>query len=327
MVTQAGRGLIAVEGTYTRANVSVRGSVLEANHDIGWLAGACDCEMDTTVVRDTIGDAAGLGRGLSIQPGPNNGSTSNMSVTRSLIERNREASVYVGSSEVLVEATVIRNTAPGNASYGRGIVIADDEFGRERANVLLDSSVIEQSIDFGVFVTGSDVVMQASVVRDTTPNIVYGLAGGVHVQRSELDAAPASAIVRASLIEQNPVAGVLVIGPASLELDASEVRDTTSFQGFLGDGIVIVSELGAATGTITGTRIDASERAAIANFGAEVTLTGSHFTCQSIDLATESWMDRQSSYQNQGGVLCGCPEAATPCHAQSYALAPPLGLD
>jgi len=129
------------------------------------------------------------------------------------------------------------------------------------------------------------------------------------------------------LIERSAYAGVSVVGSASVDMEACTLRDTATVGGILGDGVVVIALDGPAEATVVGTRIEQSQRAAVSSFGGNTALGSSTFVCQSFDIASEAWMGRTPVFEDRGAVNCGCPEATTPCVAQSYALAPPGNLE
>ncbi|HZO17305.1 MAG TPA: hypothetical protein VFB62_28705, partial [Polyangiaceae bacterium] len=84
---------------------------------------------------------------------------------------------------------------------------------------------------------------------------------------------------------------------------------------------------GAASTTITATRIDQSALAAVAAFGAHAAVGGSMLRCQAFDLDTEAYLGNAGTLEDLGNNVCGCPEASAPCKAASANLEPPPSLD
>jgi hypothetical protein len=70
-------------------------------------------------------------------------------------------------------------------------------------------------------------------------------------------------------------------------------------------------------------RIESSERAGIANFGAVVDLAGTTLQCNGFDLAGEDYEGSPSVVHDLGGNACGCPEATGACEMVSADLDPP----
>jgi hypothetical protein len=270
-------------------------------------------------------DAQGGSRGIGVQDNPATGARSNLVVKSSLLERNHEVGVFVGGSDATVEATVVRDTLPNAQGFsGHGIGVQLNPATGARSSVVVKSSLLERNHEAGVHVSGSDATVEATVVREAFPDAqgLYGRA--VQVQLSPETGAAASALLRASLFERSLEAGIMVVGPATAEVDACVVRDTRANQrGFLGDGLVVWSLDGAASAAVTATVIERSDRAAVSSFGATVALGSSLLMCQSFDIGAEPWEGQNAVFDDRGGVLCGCPEATERCLAKSYALEPP----
>jgi hypothetical protein len=89
----------------------------------------------------------------------------------SLVEQNHKGGVFISGSDATIEATVVRSTLPdAKLKFGRGIGIQDDSSTMRRANVTVRACLIEQNHDVGVYVSGSDATIEATVVRSTLPN-------------------------------------------------------------------------------------------------------------------------------------------------------------
>ena len=93
--------------------------------------------------------------------------------------------------------------------------------------------------------------------------------------------------------------------------------------GLYGDGVA------AAEGTvdIRGAVIERSARAGVASFGAAVTVGGSTFECNSIQLAMQSFVMLPASFTDGGGNHCGCGDAQGTCKTLSSSLEPPTPVD
>ena len=123
-----GRGLsIQDGGPGQRAAVTIRSSLVADNHETGVLVAGADAVIEGTVVRDTqCDDSDGFeGRGINVQRSLDNGEGATAAIRYSLVERNREAGVYVNGASVLIEATVVRDTAAADAGpfFGDGISV------------------------------------------------------------------------------------------------------------------------------------------------------------------------------------------------------------
>lgn len=144
--------------------------------------------------------------------------------------------------------------------------------------------------------------------------------GGIAVEKS-------SAVVLDSYLVQNGKFGILFLESQGVVLDTT-ILGTSSASGFLGDGISVWC--GGAH--LSGLDIKNSERAAVSNFSAHVALGDSGMTCNGIDVAVETLPGGFAcsgvppTFDDDGGVLCGCPNATGNCIAQGVGApsAPPL---
>ena len=172
-----------------------------------------------------------------------------------------------------------------------------------------------------------EATVEASVVRDTQPD-VDGLGGrGLHAQKHPTTGTSSTLVVRSSLVEESQEAGVAVLASVAT-IDACVIRDTQPSPGWgAGEGIIVVSNPDPASVVITRTLIERSALAAVASWGAHATIGDSSMSCQAFDLDRELWEGVEGVFEDLGGNLCGCPEATATCQAVSADLAPPPPLD
>ncbi len=164
--------------------------------------------------------------------------------------------------------------------------------------------------------------MQSSVIRDTLPDAA-GSGRGVQVQAAPDTGAPSSALLRGLLVEQSWTAGVFVVG-STASLQGCLIRDTApGATGLFDDGIVVFSDEAPGTAMLIGTRVEQSARAAVSSFGAEVTISGSLFQCQVFDWAGNPFHEYDYGFHDQGGNLCGCPDATESCRIDTATIEPP----
>jgi hypothetical protein len=242
------------------AHVTVSRSLVEQNEQFGVYVFASEAIVDATVVRDTLPRAADqeLGLGVAVRPCvPSEGCSpvvrARATVTRSVIERNHTFGMYVEGSDATLEASAIAGTLPeaSNQTAGRGISVQPhcpqgvcDPSTRSSIEVL--SSLLEQNHNAGLFVTGSDGVVESTVIRDTLPRENDRGAGfGISVQLvcNQGSCDPnmrANATVGWSVLERNTDSSMLIMG-SDATVDATVMRDTSpraSTQAF-GRGISI----------------------------------------------------------------------------------------
>lgn len=227
-VHDAGRGIEA-SNALGPASVVVRGSLVESNENAGILIAAIEGVVESTVVRDTRPNPDGTrGRGLVAQSA---GTTpSQVTVRRSLFERNHYESITVLGSAARIEETLVRDTLPqaSDAEGGRGVVAVDDFVNRSglRSTLVLDRCVVDKSRDIGVFIAGSDAQISATVVKDTAEHARLRDAGrGIEVQFDPETNARAKLALRDSLVADNLEAGVF-FAAAEGTVDNVVFRDT-----------------------------------------------------------------------------------------------------
>ncbi|MGK3987316.1 right-handed parallel beta-helix repeat-containing protein [Sorangium sp. So ce136] len=311
--------------TQERARTTVRTSVVERNGDVGVLIAGSDATIEATVVRDTQPRKSDgrAGVGIAVQ---NHSARASVTLRTSLIEQNHHAGMSLTGSDVMIEATVVRETRPiDDGTLGRGITIYYDGIMHERANVTLSNSLVEQNRDVGVLVSGSNATIDATVVRATQRGADGRGGRGVSIQEDRETHERANAIMRSSLVEQNHDIGVSVAG-SDATIDTTVVRDTESnLDGTGGDGVSLLSIGTPATATIISSRIESNARAGIANFSAAVTLVSSTVQCNMFNLNGEKAEDLPfadvgedvdappPTFDGSKANLCGCEGPASTC--------------
>ena len=217
----ADRGLVAVD-TLGPARVVVRDSLVESATDVAVFLDGAQADIEGAVLRGTLAKGP-IAAGIAAQASKS-GRPSSLSLKSSIVERGEGMGILVGASEATIEASVVRDTLPApDGTYGRGVEISDGP-GAARSKAHLVSSVIERSRSAGLRVVGSDVDLEGTVVRDTSPG-----PGGTFGRGIDLETSPAGgptvATITRSLVARNHEVGLVVIG-AELTLAASRVEDT-----------------------------------------------------------------------------------------------------
>jgi hypothetical protein len=303
-------------------------SLVEQNDELGVFAEGSEATVEASVVRGTPADAQGLGgRGISVRPAETTGVPSTLFLRASLVEQSSRAGVFVEGSAANIEASVVRDTRPdAQGLHGRGVNVQPHPTTTSVPSMLvMRASVVEHSHELGVFISGSQATVEASVVRDTLPNAL-GLGGhGVHVMAEPLGT-PTTLVLRAALIEQSSEAAVAVNASVAT-VEACLLRNTIASPGFgAGEGVIVISQPSDASATIARTRIHQSALAAISAWGAHVAIGDSALSCQTVDLNSETFQGKTAELEDRGGNTCGCPEATGSCKALSAGLQPPQPL-
>jgi hypothetical protein len=86
------------------------------------------------------------------------------------------------------------------------------------------NTLVEDSADSGVYLSGVEATVEATVVRGTRVDAAGDRGQGIVVQRSNLGV-EAAASVRGSLVEANTMEGIFVFG-ATANIETTVVRDT-----------------------------------------------------------------------------------------------------
>ncbi len=187
--------------------------------------GPSEVVIDHVWIHDT------MERGLGVEGrfGP-----TSVTLRASLIEATKEYGVRVLGANVTIEATSVRDTQPlSDGSGGFGIDIESSLLTvKKRARGTVRTSLVERNQKVGVLVSGADATIEATVVRETQP-LSDGTAGnGINVQVDETTHERGRATIRASVVERNHEAGVVVQG-SDATIEATTIRTTQP----RGDGI------------------------------------------------------------------------------------------
>ncbi|WP_437630269.1 right-handed parallel beta-helix repeat-containing protein [Sorangium sp. So ce854] len=323
----SGRGIQVQESLddHEPAKATIRNSLVERNHDGGVVVGGADVTIEASVVRDTqlsTGDDP-TGFGVGVQPMT---ARANVTLRTSVLERNHHAAASVIGSDVSIESTILRDTRSlDDGTLGRGVNITNSSDPHARANVTLRTSLVERNHDVGVFVSGSDATIDATVIRATQRGAAGSEGRGISIQDHPEEHERANVTLRASRVEQNHDIGVFVFD-SDATIEQVIVRETASrLDGTGGDGIVVESAGAPAAVAITATTVESNARAGIANFAAGVVLVSSTIRCNKLDLNGRASLDGKRSFSFDGSKnnRCGCEELASPCPVETAELTPP----
>jgi hypothetical protein len=210
--------------TGQRANVTVRGSLVERSASAGISVNGADVTIESTAVRDIQpNDAAHeWGRGISVQDDWDSRQPSTAAIRWSTVDRVHEVGIIVQGSDATIEATAVRGTQPqpSDGRFGGGIAVELDPETALRSTATIRYSIIDDSHEFGLMVLGSDATVDATLVRGTKPRASDGNFGdNVSVLLSVLPAS-ANANITASTIAGGTRAGLSCFG-ATTNVSAS----------------------------------------------------------------------------------------------------------
>ena len=250
---------------------------------VGVLSGSSGTEIHTLAIRGHIGIVASgpspllvdrvwvhdtSERGLLAQP--TFGATS-VHINGSLFERNASSGVYVSGADVTIEASVFRDTAPDNEGFGRGVSAQASPSNGEPARVTIFGSLVERSHDYGILASGSEVAVEATVVRATGGAVARGF--GIIAREGSMGLA-ANLQLQGVFLEANEAVGLLVLDSEAV-VDTTVIRGTLpSADGFGGRGISVeASDVGKAPRlTLTSSVIERNLEYGVFAGGAEVTI-------------------------------------------------------
>jgi hypothetical protein len=322
-----GRGINVQPDPQTGAPslVTVTGSLIERNSDLGVFMQGSQLELLATVVRDTAPAADGVtGRGVGIQPDPTTGAPSLATIRGSLLERNHEIGLMLVGSTATVESTVIRDTLPNaEGVFARGIYVRNDPMTGAPSSLTLRGAVLARNQGGGISLDAAEALVETTVIQDTTSQVLFGRA--INLQPDFTTGAPSSITLRGSFVEGSMDLGLVAYQSTVVVESSAIVRTTPNIQGIFGDGLSAVhgvEGLMPTTMVIEASLIEDSARAGVSNFGSSVFLSNSVVGCASFQLAGEPSAGLSGSYEDGGGNACGCP-AAGECKVISAGLSPP----
>lgn len=196
------------------AVATVRGSVIEDNHDIGLRLEASELTLQGCVVRGTQPRATDLltGYGILVIGGRDRASAV---IENSLVSANTVVGIVVLGSDASLANVVVSGTLPrpGDLLFGRGIDVHADALSGQRSTVSARSLLVEQNRDVGFFISDSDVTLEWSVVADTSARAADGLYGD-GVAALSVNEPGAVLIVSASTVARSSRAGLSSFGAA-----------------------------------------------------------------------------------------------------------------
>lgn len=282
---QSGRGVsVQLDPNASVATTAVvTRSLIEDNREHGVFVAGSEATLEGVVIRRTLPSPGSqlFGRGIGIQASQATGAPASVTVTSSLVEDNHDVGVLVAGSQATLEGVVVRGTLPDASSRrsGRGVGIQQSLITALPASALVARSLIEDNHDLGVFVAGSDLTLEGVVIRRTLPRASDQASGrGVAVQPEWTTGAPATAVVRGSLVEDNHDIGVVVFN-ADAAFEGIVVRRTAaraSDQRF-GRGILFELDptMGAlGTAVVKGSLVEDSHEVGVVVNLASATLEG-----------------------------------------------------
>jgi len=201
------------------ANVTLRGSVVEQNHESGLLVAGATLAVEASVIRDTQTMESGIGGlGIIAQKG------ADLTVLSSLVERNHEVGALILGATATLESTVFRATKTAPASQqesGMGLVVQNA--GSKRGVAEIRSCLLDANEESGLIAIGSDVTLVSTLVRGSSA--AGALSGkGLHLQDSD-GGERSNGIIHGCAVENAHDKGILVLD-SDADIEATAVRST-----------------------------------------------------------------------------------------------------
>jgi hypothetical protein len=316
-----GAGAEANPNTGAPAALSMHGSVVERHRGVGVLVAGSLLTVESTVVRNGIDGASGI----DVIPYPTTLAPSELQVRGSMFDRNGTHALLISGCKATIESTVVRDTQlDQEGTFGWGFAIQWDPDSLVPSTTTIHGSLIERNHMVGVFVSRSDAIITATVVRDTVPD-GFGIGGrGANIQSNTEPRARAD--LQGMVFDRNTDLGIYVLD-AEVAITGSLVRATAEGAlGDFGDGVNVQSARDPAEVFLTSSVIEQSARAGLSNFGSLAAMATTAITCAAFELDGEVFVERDFEFQDLGGNGCGCPLPANPCKAFSSNLSPPPAI-
>jgi len=315
------------------SSLRVSGSIVERNTQDGVTSLGVDTEIDTTVIRD-VWFTENNGIGLLVMPDPYTLRIATVSLTRSLVERSFTAGASAQGGTLMIESAIVRDTQPSPITGVGDGVLARPGWSGEPGSATLRGTILQRNHAAGAFALGADMSLERVWIDETRASSPF--AGGWGVAGSYLpdNLIPAQLSLVDSVVTQSAGFGVLVVS-SQASIAGTRVAETgPSLDNRFGDGILVVTGEGVPeaprpNATITGSVIEASARAGLANFGADIVFEKTTWSCNAIHLNGESDFFSSEhhtfSFDDRGGNSCGCGDSTGGCSVVSSQLDPPQG--
>jgi hypothetical protein len=310
----------------------VDGVVLERNATYGVLVHGSSATLHRLSVRDTYPQPldGSAGAGVQIQSDDVTGRMAEVAIDQLLSERNHYAGLSVTGAHVDVTRALLRDLypEPSSGEYGRGVVAFLDPVTGIGVTGSFRGVRIERAVEAGFFAQGVDLVLEDLAVSHTFPRPDGQIGRGICFQ-SENQELGSRAELRRIWLEANYDAGLLLEGTtATIEGITVIGTQATVAEGDFGDAVQVLTEAGfpVASAAITAAHVEGSDRAGIASYGADVTLSGSELECNPIDLNGQDIGGRPFAFSDEGDNRCFCGDEDEACRVLTTDLRPPTPL-
>jgi hypothetical protein len=229
-----------------RGELTLQGSLIEANEPAGIAVVGTDGRIDSTVVRGTGLDGEPLGIGINVEPHTMVVSRPMAEITRSVVVDTFASGIVFYDADGVVEHTVVRRTgvdvtlgAAGEAIAARPARHIDRD--DPAPSVAVRQSVIAETEGVGFLVIAGDGTAESLLVQDTVPwaqEVAFG--DGILIVADPLIGTRSTGSVLGSVVDRATTVGIQIWG-ATTTVEATRVSDTAMRDpGEFGQGIGVL---------------------------------------------------------------------------------------
>jgi hypothetical protein len=180
---QWGAGILAqaLPERARRSKLELRWSEVEDSQVAGVLVGGSDATIEGSVVRRTLPATLDdyAGRGILVQDAAGGLLRGSAIIRSSLIEDNAENGIFVGGADVELDGVRVHRSesAPPANQVSRGINVQLDMGTGSTSTARIRHSLVEASVETGIFVAGAEAEIESTLVRGTLPTDGAGKFG------------------------------------------------------------------------------------------------------------------------------------------------------
>jgi hypothetical protein len=155
------------------------------------------------------------------------GARANVAIKDSTVTRNVSGAILATGTDLAMDNVLVADSVTDSTkTLGVGLLLQADKMFSAPAKANVHRSLFENHLVAGIGVTGSELVLEQSVVRDTAAQPSSGLAGfAIHAQVLDAPLVAPKVTVRGSLLERSHSVGIDLIDAAAV-VESSLVRDT-----------------------------------------------------------------------------------------------------
>jgi hypothetical protein len=165
--------------TYRRSAVEILGSRVERNRDLGIGIAGSDATIEGTRVKDTFPEERTnqYGNGVLIHSSVDTGEPAILALRSCVIEGSHEGGLAIGSSDAVVEATIVRDTLPQEEDNDFGYGIFVGQFFQRAPSATIRGCVVERNHTAGVALFGGKLDVAWTSIVDSQPKLVDAAYG------------------------------------------------------------------------------------------------------------------------------------------------------